>query len=219
MKIPLSDRLLACANFVEKGSCIADIGCDHGYLSIYLLTQGIAASAIAADINQGPLESAKRNAAKYGVEEKIRFYLSDGVQSIPREFDTLICAGIGADTMVSILSAATWLQDSRYTLILQCQSKTPFLRKYLSDNGWRIVKETALRDGRFLYTVMEVCYQPEHPRLTAAECYLSPALLNDPSKDVPAYCKWVISGLRLSAEHQNDPEKLAVLKELDNLEI
>jgi beta-galactosidase len=44
MKIPLSDRLLACCNFVTRGDRVADIGCDHGYLGIYLLTKGIAGS-------------------------------------------------------------------------------------------------------------------------------------------------------------------------------
>ena len=64
MKIPLSDRLQACANFVGRGNRVADIGCDHGYLSIYLLTNGIARSCIASDINEGPLLSAQRNAIK-----------------------------------------------------------------------------------------------------------------------------------------------------------
>ena len=129
MKIPISDRLLACAGFVCKGDRVADIGCDHGYLSIYLLTEDIAKSCIASDINEQPLLSAVRNAEKYGVREKIEFYLSDGVRSIPRDFDTLVCAGMGADTMVSILEAAPWLKSDKYRLILQCQSKTAMLRK------------------------------------------------------------------------------------------
>jgi len=140
MKLPLSDRLLACANLVKKGSRVADIGCDHGYLSLYLLQQGIASSVIASDVNAGPLESARRNAAKFGFQEKIEFYLSDGVRSIPRDFDTMVCAGMGADTMMSIIADAydEWLADPKYTLILQCQSKRPELRQWLYDKGFRI---------------------------------------------------------------------------------
>ena len=215
MKIPISDRLLACAGFINKGDRIADIGCDHGYLSIWLLTQGIAVSAIAADINQGPLDSAKRNAAKYGVENKIRFYLSDGVQAIDHDFDTLVCAGMGADTMISIFEAAPWLKSSAYRMVLQCQSKTPMLRKYLSVSGWCITKETVLRDGRFLYTVMEACYQPERCALTEAECYFSPALLNNSTPETAEYLNWVIGGLELSIRH--DPEKRSILNELKKL--
>jgi tRNA (adenine22-N1)-methyltransferase len=213
MKLPISDRLLACADFVHKGDRIADIGCDHGYLSIYLLQEGIAASAICSDVRQQPLQSAIRNAEKYGLREKMEFYLSDGVQSIPRDFDTMICAGMGADTMVSILEAAPWLKDHKYRLILQCQSKTPMLRQYLSDEGYCIAKEVVLRDGRFLYTIMEVVFAPEQERLTPAQCYL-PAILTGAEAD--AYRDWVIGGLKIAVQHQNDPQKEEILRELED---
>ncbi len=214
MKLPISVRLLACADFVSPGSRVADIGCDHGYLSMYLLTQGIARRVIAADVRPGPLESARRNAAKFGMAENISFHLSDGVQSIPRDFDTLVCAGMGADTMVHILESAPWLRDKQYTLVLQCQSKTPFLRQYLSDKGWHIGRERVLKDGRFRYTVMEVLWAPEMPRLTPAQTYLSPALLRDTGDNLADYCQWVIHNLELAVCHQNDPEKEAILAQL-----
>ena len=217
MKIPLSSRLLACCDFVKPGDRVADIGCDHGYLGIYLLKNGIALRVIASDVNEGPLQSAVRNSEKFGVRDQISFYLSDGVQNIPRDFDTLVCAGMGGDTMVSILSAAPWLQNSRYRLILQCQSKTPMLRRYLSDTGWQIAKERVLRDGRFLYTVMEVLWQPTHPKLTPAQAYIPPALLAESAPEALEYCKWVMEGLRISAEHSVDPEKPAILKELETI--
>ena len=214
MKLPLSDRLLACAGFVKKGSRVADIGCDHGYLAIHLLQTGKARSVIAADINEGPLLSAVRNAEKYGVRDRIEFYLSDGAKKIPRDFDTMVCAGMGADTMISILEAAPWLRDAKYRLVLQCQSKTPMLRRYLSETGFRIYEETVLRDGRFLYTVMEVSWRPEYPKLTPGEWYFPPALLENPSYDVPAYYRWVVGGLEVSTAHQDDPEKEQALAEL-----
>lgn len=217
MKIPLSDRLLACANYVGRGNRVADIGCDHGYLSIYLLTNGIARSCIASDINEGPLLSARRNAIKFGVSEKIEFYLSDGVRNIPRDFDDLVCAGMGADTMIHILESAPWLKNEKYRLILQCQSKTPMLRRYLSENGWRIYEETVLRDGRFLYTVFEAGYRPEYPKLTVGEWYFPPALLENPSWEVPAYFRWVTEGLRIATAHKDDPEKKQALADLEAL--
>ena len=117
MHIPLSPRLQVCAGLVVPGDRVADIGCDHGYLSIYLLKNNIASAVIASDIREMPLQSAMRNAEKYGVQDKISFHLSDGVQSIPRDFDTLVCAGMGADTMISILDAAPWLHTEQYRLI------------------------------------------------------------------------------------------------------
>lgn len=198
MKIPLSNRLLACCGFVHPGDRVADVGCDHGYLSIHLLLSGTARSVIASDVNQGPLDSARRNAEKYGVRENIVFCLSDGVQNIPKDFDTLVCAGMGADTMISILSAAPWLKSPQYRLILQCQSKTPTLRRYLSDQGYRICRETLAQDGKFLYPVMEVAYQPGF-ELDEAQCYLSPALLESGSDLLIPYANRILGGLRETA--------------------
>ena len=219
MKLPLSDRLLACCNFVRPGDRVADIGCDHGYLGIYLLKQGIASSMIESDINEGPLQSALHNAHKYGVADKMTFYLSDGVRNIPRDFDSLVCAGMGADTMVHILRSAPWLKDGRYRLILQCQSKTPMLRQYLSQEGWEIREEAVLRDGKFLYTVIVALYNPEAPRLTVGQCYFSPALLKNPGDVLREYYERITDGLRLAVQHQGDEEKAAVLKELENLDV
>ena len=219
MKLPISDRLLACAKFVKNGDRVADIGCDHGYLSIHLLTNGIASRCIAADINEGPLQSAMRNARKFGVASKMEFCLSDGLRNLPQDFDCMVCAGMGGDTMIHILEDAPWLKNGNYRMILQCQSKTPMLRRYLSESGWEITRETVLRDGRFLYTIMEVIYNPECPKLTLGESYFSPALLANPSKDVPAYYKWVLGGLQIATAHQDDPEKKQALAELEALAV
>ncbi|MBQ3529022.1 MAG: SAM-dependent methyltransferase [Oscillospiraceae bacterium] len=201
MKIPLSSRLRACCDLIKKGERVADIGCDHGYLGIYLLKNGIASAVIASDINECPLQSAVRNSEKFGVRDKMTFCLSNGVENIPRDFDTLVCAGMGADTMISILSSAPWLKDGQYRLILQCQSKTPMLRRYLSENGWYIRQEQVLQDGKFLYTVMEVVYNPS-PLLTPAQCYFPPTLVENDC--FSAYYRWVIKGLETIVLNRKD---------------
>lgn len=220
MKLPpISSRLRTCCSFVRTGDRVADIGCDHGYLGIYLLQSGIADSIIAADINQGPLDSAVLNAGKYGVQDKITFYLSDGARNIPRDFDTMVCAGMGADTIISILNAAPWLKSSSYTLILQCQSKTPALRKYLSDNHFDIKQETVLRDGRFLYTVMVVQWDPDGPALSVGQQYFPPALLINPSPKTAEYYRDVCFRLRRAINGQGtnaDPTLCKALQELES---
>ena len=223
MKLPLSERLLACAGFVPKGSRVADIGCDHGYLGIHLLTSGIATSMIESDINEAPLQSALHNAHKYGVADRMTFYLSDGVRNIPRDFDVLVCAGMGADTMMHILDSTPWLKDSRYRLILQCQSKRPELRKYLYENGFCITRETLAQDGRFIYPITEVVYAPAEP-LTNAQYHITPMLLEDNSALLPAFLERVRYGLQVSVDGlaRNGGEKYeeykAILEELNKID-
>lgn len=220
---PLSNRLLACCSFIKPGDRVADIGCDHGYLGIHLLQKGIVRSVIAADVNQQPLDSALRNAHKYGITENISFYLSDGAKNIPRDFDTLVCAGMGADTMISILEAAPWLRSKQYRLILQCQSRRPELRKYLYDNGFSINAETLAKDGKFIYPVMEVVYSPAPP-LAPGGYHISPALLKCGSPLLPAFCDRVVDGLKATVQGlaRTGGEKHAyydaVLKELLEME-
>ena len=216
MNLPISDRLFACCAYIAKGDRVADIGCDHGYLGIHLLLNNIASFVIAADINPQPLDSAKRNASKFGVTDRMSFHLSNGANNLPRDFDTLVCAGMGADTIVSILSGAPWLQSEGYRLILQCQSKTPMLRQYLSENGWHIAEETVLRDGKFLYTVMNILWQPGHC-LTVGERYFSPALLIKPSPVAAEYYRQVIAKLQRAVDGRGDcadPTHITALSEL-----
>ena len=199
MKLPLSNRLLTCCQFIHPGDRVADIGCDHGYLGIHLLQGRIASSVIASDINEGPLQSAVMNARKYGVQKQISFYLSDGVRSIPRDFDSMVCAGMGADTMISILEAAPWLKDPKYRLILQCQSKRPELRKYLASQGFSISRETLAKDGKFIYPVMDVTFAPGSAP-APWEYYITHQLLEDHSPLLPEFLNRVIGGLEDSAK-------------------
>lgn len=223
MKLPLSQRLLSCCAFVHPGDRVADVGCDHGYLGIYLLKNNIARSVIASDVNENPLLCAVNNAVKYGVKDKMEFFLSDGVRNIPHDFDCMVCAGMGADTMISILEAAPWLQDSRYRLILQCQSKRPELRRYLVKQGFAINKETLAQDGKFIYTVMEITYAPgANP--APWEFYITPALLESHSPLFPAFLNRVLNGLEDSAKglsragDQHSSELMQVLEHLRNME-
>lgn len=219
MDISLSPRLQTCCNFICPGDRVADVGTDHGYLGIWLLQKGIASSVIASDIAPGPLSAAKANAEKYGLAERMHCYISDGVRDIPRDFDVLVCAGMGGDTIISILGAAHWLKDPKYRLVLQCQSKAPLLRHYITDRGWRIAEETVVRDGRFLYTVMEVWWEPGH-KLTTGGWYFPPAMLENPGPETAAYYRRVVDSLRRAIEGQKDhapQEYIDALAELEQL--
>lgn len=227
MKLPISERLLTCCSFVHPGERVADVGVDHGYLGIWLLTNGIADFVIGSDINEQPLLNARHNAARFGVQDRMAFYLSDGVRKIPRDFDVLVCAGMGADTIISILDAAPWLKSDRYRLILQCQTQRPELRKYLYAQGYRISRETLAKDGRFLYPILEAVYEPGGS-LTPGGCIITPALLESGSPLLPEFYDRVHAGLRqtvagltranASRGTEKLPEYRAALEELDQME-
>lgn len=195
MNIPISPRLLACCSYIRPGDRVADVGCDHGYLGIYLLHCGIAKSVIASDLREGPLKCAVENAEKFGVSSRMRFFLSNGAAAIDRDFDTLVCAGMGAETMISILQAAPWLRSEQYRLVLQCQTKTHLLRQYLSDTGWEIRDEAVRRDGRFLYTVINAQWNPAAPRLTPGQYYASPAMMREDTEQMWEHFLWIYKEL------------------------
>ena len=109
--IVLSKRMEAVVNMVSPQSlvvpekkCIADIGCDHAYVSIALMERGLADKVIAMDVRKGPLEIAAKNVAEYGMENNIELRLSDGMERLkPGEADAIIIAGMGGLLMCSIL--------------------------------------------------------------------------------------------------------------------
>ena len=89
---------------ITKGGKVADIGCDHAYLSIYMIKHQIAESVIAMDVNRGPLERARDNIRKSGYENQINVRLSDGIKELNvGEADTLLIAGMGGGLIQKIL--------------------------------------------------------------------------------------------------------------------
>ncbi len=80
--IKLTNRLSAVAQLVREDASLADVGCDHGYLPAYLIMNGKIKSAVACDINKGPLDSCIQLVADYSFEDKIKCVLSDGLCNI-----------------------------------------------------------------------------------------------------------------------------------------
>ena len=176
----LSDRLFACASLVQPGNPAVDIGTDHGYLPIYLLKNGICPTVIAADLREKPLQAARDNAARFGVTDNISFSLSNGLEKIPVEsVRTIICAGMGGDLIKEILMNANETWTPEYQFILQPQSAVHELREFLTNNGFEIKREKLARDGRFVYSVMDVRYGEGRPT-SLGQYFLPRYLKSDP---------------------------------------
>ena len=76
--ITLSKRMQALADMVSANDVFADIGCDHGFLSIYLVQSQKVKKAIAMDVRPGPLSRAKEHVEKTKLSDAIELRLSDG---------------------------------------------------------------------------------------------------------------------------------------------
>ena len=152
----LSKRLSAVASMVTEGNRLVDVGCDHGYLPLYLYLNKKIPSAIAMDVRSGPLSRAREHIAEYGLEKYIETRLSDGLSALsPGEGDTLTVAGMGGPLMERILMAKEEVRESFQELILQPQSDIPHFRRFLREIGWEIIEEEiVLEDGKF-YPMMK----------------------------------------------------------------
>lgn len=155
----LSKRLQMLAEMVTPGNRLADVGCDHGFLAIYLVSKGICPGAIAMDVRQGPLAGAREHIKEYGLGDYIETRLSDGLaECAAGEADTLVCAGMGGRLMERILTDAEEKVRRMRELILQPQSELPGFRAFLRNAGFRITEENAVyEDGKY-YFAMKVVY-------------------------------------------------------------
>ena len=228
MPVPISSRLLCCAGLVPAGARVADVGADHGYLGVWLLQQGAAAHVCACDLRRGPLDSARRNAQKYDVAGRMDFYLSDGLQNVPRDaYDTVVCAGMGGELIVKILSAAPWLKDPRYTLILQPQIDADLLRAWLGGQGFYEDRADLALDAGHLYCVLRARFGKSEA-LSPGQRFVSPALLASDSPLLGQYISRTVRTLRRiadgleRADANPEPERLnyycSAIRELEEME-
>ena len=155
--VVLSDRLRAAVHMVTAGNRVCDVGCDHGFVPIYLIEQGISPRVLAMDVGSGPLSAAREHISERGLESKIETRLSDGLHNYSiGEADTLICAGMGGRLMMRILTEDSDKTESFQELILQPQSELEQFRAWLRSRGYRITHENMIEeDGKF-YPMMRV---------------------------------------------------------------
>ena len=153
----LSLRLSAIADMVTTGNRLVDVGCDHGYLPVYLIQQKKIPSAIAMDVRKGPLSRAKEHIRQYGLEEYIQTRLSDGLENLKAgEGDTLVIAGMGGPLMERILTDGQSVRDSFSEMIWQPQSAIPHFRRFIQSQGFQIVEEKMVEEEGKFYPMMRV---------------------------------------------------------------
>ncbi len=152
----LSDRLKAVAEMITPGIPVADIGCDHAYLPIYLVKEGISPLVIAGDINSGPVIRARENVDDAELGEKIEVRQGNGLSIIaPGEVQCVVLAGMGGPLMEDILLAGKSVLEHVSEIIMEPQSEVGQLRHFLQDNGYRIISENMVSDENKYYPVIK----------------------------------------------------------------
>lgn len=183
---------------VTVGNWVCDVGCDHGFVSVYLVMQNISPRVLAMDVRRGPLGAAGEHIAEYGLGNRIEARLSDGLHNYNiGEADTMICAGMGGKLMRKILSEDRHKTESFEELILQPQSEVEVFRRWLREQGYRITDEKMVEeDGKF-YPMMRVVtddatdglYKPKEEKLCKLQDRYGPILLQNKDRVLADYLK------------------------------
>ncbi len=166
----LSRRLKAVIGLVSPGNRAADVGCDHGFVSIALIQQKICPSVIASDLRPGPLSRAAEHVQGAGLGDRITLRLGDGLQVLARgEADTIILAGIGGRLLIRVLSESEKTAKSARELILSPQSDLRAVRRFLRESGYTLQRERFLTEDDKPYFVFRVLPEPDPATWTEAE--------------------------------------------------
>lgn len=172
--VTLSKRLQAVIALAEPGETAADIGCDHGYVSIRLIQQGLFYKVIAMDVRPGPLETAGKNIALYGMEDAVELRQSDGLRMLKSgEADCMICAGMGGALICHILENDLEKAKAMKQIILQPQSEIFLVRGFLRQHGFAILKEDMVKEDGKYYTMFRAIRQEEENPSMSTECNAS----------------------------------------------
>ncbi len=168
-KVMLPPRLSVVAELIGNCDVLADIGTDHAHLPVYMIQSGRCRRALACDVNDGPLLRARSCVEKYDLSGAIELIQSDGLHSVPEEYDALVIAGMGGDLISRILYEHPPI--CAQTLVLQPMTKPEVLRRFLFRHGYSIDRERAVSEGEKRYIIFLVRNRPTEA-YTETDCYL-----------------------------------------------
>lgn len=220
--LKLTERLQLVADFLDPCECFADIGTDHAYLPVWMLQNGKARYAVAADINPNPLKNARNTLAQYGFAEQIELRLSDGLQNIaPWEVGAVAVAGMGGNQIADMISGTPWLQDEIIQLVLQPMTHFEDVRRALRENGFCVLREETVAEGERVYLALSARYSGEIREYPEWYDYAG-TLPQNPTETNLLFLKKVLARLqkRASALQETDvteSERLfKIIKEIKN---
>lgn len=184
--LPLSLRMQEILDVLQQEvsvhgtiACVADVGCDHAFVSMACVERRLADHVIAMDVRKGPLSIADHNITEYGFEKSVETRLSNGFERLEiGEADWAIIAGMGGNLMRQILIDGESHLKHGIGLVLQPQSEQDVVRSYLQTSGYIIVDERFLIEDEKFYTIIKAKKDVENNReMDMAELLYGPVLI------------------------------------------
>lgn len=215
MSIHLTPRLQAIADCVPPGARVIDVGTDHARIPVWLAQENRVRHVWASDIRPGPLRGAAALMAETGTGAVVSLRMTDGLNGFSSaDGDTVILAGMGGETIISILSAAPWTREHT-ALILSPHTKQAELRAFLCENGYEITQEQLICDAGRIYPLLTAIggvpavYSPAE---------LSLGLFSQIGSD-PLFGDYITQQKKRVADAAPyDPDSAALLLDFENLE-
>lgn len=169
---------------------VSDVGCDHAYLSLYLVLSNIADGAIASDLRKGPLEAAKANICRYECEGKIDTLLTDGLIGV-EEYDPtdIVVCGMGGETIMTILNDAPFVKKLGRRVILQPMTGIAEVAIYLQMNGFRIYAERYALDDKKPYRIFGAVYDGVVREISLTDAMIGYATFDEDCDAYISFCE------------------------------
>ncbi len=171
----LSLRLNSLVKYVSENDIICDVGCDHAYLSIYLIKNKLVKKAYISDINEKALQNGINNLKKHNLTSQIEAKVSDGIKDISPDVNTLIISGMGANTILKILHSEKIKQINK--IIIQSNNDYDLLRDNITKNGFYILGEDIVFENNKYY--VNICFYKGYERYTPKEIKYGPYIIKN----------------------------------------
>ena len=174
--IKLSKRLMSISNMITNTKILADIGCDHALLDIYLLENKKINKSIACDITEGALLQARKNIKKSNIKN-IDVRLSDGLNEINSRdnVDTIVMSGLGDYKIISILNNNVEKLKNISEIIIQSNTGINNIRKYMQSINYHISNEVLVKEKGIIYTVIK--FSKGYKKYSKKELLYGPILI------------------------------------------
>lgn len=154
-QIHLTPRLEVVKGMLPRCQTIADIGCDHGKLAVYLIQSDVCERVIATDVSPDSVRKTRKLVERAGVAQQVDIRLGNGLHVLSKgEAEAAVFAGMGGTLIAQLIHNSLDRAKEIGMLVLQPMQQAAILRRYLRENGFCITDEEMVREGRWIYEII-----------------------------------------------------------------